>query len=824
MATRCDKQAIDVAWNIVDFTENGDDSENTNWQLPRLGSGVRIASPAPFFISYENTSPFRGLACRSSASFGCSSPVVQKRVATTAIDVNGRVMLYHDNRSPLRIGCSLIACAVALAPATALAQNAPAADQEAEDDLHNRGIGPDGEIIVTVPGLKQLDVLSGTSVVEGRELQREMDGQIGEILAKQPGVSATSFSPGASRPILRGFGGERVRVLVDGIGVTDVSNTSADHAVSISPLTAERIEILRGPAALLYGSQAIGGAVNVIDKRIPTRRVNEPLHFDLLTEVDSARDLRSGAASVDVPLGPNAVFHADGSYRHTNDLEVADFTASPLLRADLLADAAEEAEEGEFEEAEELREAAEQRGVLLNSATETWSVNAGATLFAGDSNFGLAFGYYDTRYGVPGRPGTGHHHGEEEEEHEGEEHEEHDGEEHEGEAELVSIDLEQFRADLRGDVALGDGFFETLRTRVGYSNYEHIEFEGDEVGTKFNVEGIEARAELVQKDAGGLRGSFGFQYTFRDFEAVGAEAFVAPNRTEQIAVFALQELDLGKFQLEGAGRYESVSTKSSPLNVERDFDLFSGAASLVFEPVEDGMRFGITGSRSERAPGAEELFAGGPHIATQQFEIGDINLQTESAWGIEGFVRGKVGPATVGFSIYKNWFDNFIYLQDTGLEEDDLPVFQFLQSDADYFGIEGEVQFPLISSDSYSLTADLGASYIEAELNDGTNIPRIPPLSLLGALESEFGIFDTRFEVQYFGEQTDIAPFETPTDDFTLVNASVGFNPFAGNGSIRLVGEVENIFDVDGRRHASFTKDFVPLAGRNFKLTASLSF
>lgn len=734
-------------------------------------------------------------------------------------------MLYHKPNSPRRVASSLVALAFSLAAVPGLAQSEPDASDpdataasrssQAEDDLHNRNVGGSGLIVVTAPGLEQLDVLAGTSLVEGRELQREMNGQIGEILAKQPGVSATSFSPGASRPVLRGFEGERVKVLIDGIGAIDVSNTSADHAVSVEPLTAERIEILRGPAVLLYGSQAIGGAVNIIDKRIPTRRLNEPFHLDVLAEADTAYDLRSGAASLDLPLGDYFVAHVDGSYRNTNDLEVPGFTLSPALRADILADVAEETAEGNLEEAEELQEAADQRGVLPNSATETYSVNGGLTLFAGDSNLGFSAGYYDSAYGVPGRPGTGHAHGDEGEEDEG-------GEEGE---EQVSIGLKQFRADMRGELMLGGGFFSMLRTRVGYSDYTHTEFEGDEVGTVFDVSGIEARAELIQNDTGRLGGTLGVQYYYRDFEAIGDEAFVAPNRTDQFAIFALQEYDLDVFQIEGAARYEKANVESVPLGVERDFDLFSGALSLVYEPGgDDRLRIGITGSRAERAPGGEELFANGPHIATQAFEIGNVDLTKESAWGLEGFVRGEVGPATVSLSVFQNWFDDYIFLQATGAEEDDLPVFQYLQADADYFGIEGEVKLPLVQSDRFTLGADLRGSYIEAKLDDGTPLPRIPPFSALAALDAGFAGIDGRVEVQYFGEQDEIAPFETTTDDFTFVNASLAFSPLRGNDLVRVMVKADNIFDVTGRRHASFTKDFVPLAGRNFKVSLLASF
>ncbi len=710
-------------------------------------------------------------------------------------------MLYHKITA-LRLGVSLAVLSFATLPSGAIAQ-----DPDAGDD-QNTSID---RIVVTAPGLDELDVVAGTKVVEGDELQREMSGQIGEILAKQPGVSASSFAPGASRPILRGLEGERVKVLIDGIGVIDVSNTSVDHAVSTEPLTVDRIEVLNGAAALLYGGQAIGGAVNIIDRRIPREVPEDGFQLDFIGEADTAFDLRSGGVSLDVALGEQVVFHIDGAYRDTDDLTIPGAAVAPALRDAVLALADEEEAEGEVEEAEEFREAALQEGVVPNTFTRTYSGNIGATVFAGDSNLGFGIGIYDTRYGVPGRPGFEEHgHGE------GEEGEEAGGEEEGG----VSIDLRQFRADLRGELDLGDGIFSALRTRVGFSDYTHTEFEGDEVGTVFNTEGIEARVELVQRETETLSGSFGVQYFFRDFEAIGAEAFVQPNRTNQFSVFTLQELDVDGFQIEGAARYENVDIESVPLGIARDFDLFSGAVSLIAQPDgEDGLRFGVTGSRSERAPGGEELFADGPHIATQQFEIGDPDLVTESALGLEGFVRGQVGPATVSLSVYKNWFDDFIYLQETGGEEDGLPVFLILQQDADFFGVEVQAQLPLIDTDGFGLRADLRAEYIEAELDNGSNVPRIPPLGLLGALDATVGGFDARVEVQYFGEQNDVAAFEQPTDDFTFVNASIGFDPLPGNDTIRLLLQADNIFDVTGRRHASFTKEYVPLAGRNFKVS-----
>jgi iron complex outermembrane receptor protein len=229
-------------------------------------------------------------------------------------------------------------------------------------------------------------------------------------------------------------------------------------------------------------------------------------------------------------------------------------------------------------------------------------------------------------------------------------------------------------------------------------------------------------------------------------------------------------------------------------------------------------------SRVERAPSAEELFAGGPHIATQQFEIGDPDLETESAWGIEGFVRGQVGAANLSFAIYRQWFDDYIFLAANGEEEDELPVFLIVQQDADYFGFEGELNFPLYRDGGSTVLADLRASYVDAELSDGTAVPRIPPVELLGALEYQTDAFDVRGEVQWFGKQDDVDAFETATDSFSLVNFSLSWRPLPSRENVTVVLNADNVFDTVGRRHASFTKDFVPLAGRNFKASVRLSF
>ncbi|ANU07026.1 TonB-dependent receptor [Paraurantiacibacter namhicola] len=696
----------------------------------------------------------------------------------------------------------------------ALAQDAEVQRQDTAETSQERASGDDfhGEIVVRAGGLARLDMLAGTSVLQGDELQRNLDGQIGEVLAKLPGVSATSFSPGASRPVLRGFQGDRVRVLVDGIGAIDASNTSADHAVTIDPLTAERIEVLRGPAVLLYGSSAIGGAVNVIDRRIPQARPDEPLHVDAIVGFDTAHHLREGGVSFDLPVGGGFALHVDGSIRRTDNVEIPGFAVSGPLRADLLAEAAEE-EADEPEEAAELREAAGRKGSVPGTYTATESAGVGLAWFGNGANLGVSFGYYDSDYGIPLRPGTEHAH---------EEDGAAPGAEEEEEIEDVRIGLVQKRVDFRGGVQLGGGFFEELTTRWGYADYTHTEFENGEVGTVFDVEGVEGRVELVQRERNGWRGSIGAQFLYKDFVAVGEEAYVPPNTTEQFAVFTLQEVELGNAEFEFGARYENVSLENVTSGLKRDFDAYSLAGGLSYSP-SYGWRVGVNLSHSERAPTSEELFADGPHIASQQFEIGDAGLVKEKANGVEGYARWNSGPADFGIAVYHTWFDDFIYLQSTGMEEDGLPVFMQRQQDAKHFGVEAEATFPLLRGDGWSLVGEARGDYVRATLDNGDPVPRIPPVSLLGAAEYRTDAFDVRAEVQWFGEQDRVAPLELPTDSFALVNMALTWKPVRGDGNLTVILQGNNLFDVTGRRHASFTKDYVPMAGRNVKVTARLS-
>ncbi|MEZ0495514.1 TonB-dependent receptor [Sphingomonas sp. IW22] len=673
------------------------------------------------------------------------------------------------------------------------------------------------DILVTAPFERtQADILSGTSILTGQALTRELRPSIGDTLARQPGVSSTSFGPNSSRPVLRGFQGDRIRVLTDGIGSIDASTTSVDHAPVINPLTADRIEVLRGPSALLFGSSAIGGVVNVIDNRIPREIPEEAIHVDVIGTYGSAAKERSAAGELDVPIAGKLVAHVDGSYLKTGDLRTGGYLLSPELRA--IAAASDE---------EEVRENATLRGRLPNSAAETWEIAGGLSLVTDRGHLGFSVSRYESTYGVPGRLEYLHEEGDDHDHDHDHDHEDEHGEEgHEGHShENVRLNLKQTRFDVRGEVETDGDFLDRIRVRLAAADYRHDEIEeSGEIGTSFFNQGYEGRLELVQANRGGWRGASGVQMFIRDFDVVGEEKFVPRNTTEQVGLFTLQSVDLGALRLEGGARYERTSLTAQAdadldvPRIARDFDAYSGSLGVSYQ-LGDRIRIGLNASRTERAPSAEELFATGPHAGTQSYEVGNPDFTKEKSWGLEGTLRGSAAGVSFAVAGFYNWFDDYIYQSPTGEEIDELPVFQYAQANARVWGFEAEARANLATVGGYTLSVDGLADYVRTTITSVGPAPRIPPLRMLGGVEANADRLTGRVEVEHVFDQDRVSTFELPTEGYTMVNASIGIRPFGPGNATSLTVSANNIFDVEARRHASFLKDFAPLAGRDIRAT-----
>ncbi|HAE26287.1 MAG TPA: TonB-dependent receptor [Hyphomonas adhaerens] len=683
-----------------------------------------------------------------------------------------------------------------LAASSAVLAGFAHADAPDETDLRQQSV------IVTAPGPDRLEgELIGNATAIGRQgIIETLGPTLGDTLDRQPGVSTTFFGQGASRPVLRGLGAERVQVLTNGIGVIDVSAASPDHQAAADGIDAEKIEILRGPAALAYGGQAIGGVVNVIDGLLPETLPEKPVSVDLLGAYNSVSEGTELSGRFQGVQGP-IVLTLTASQRDFNDYDIPGMSESARLHA------AEEAEEGEAHEEEEHAD-----GTVENSFVNT-NTYAGGLSWVGDSAFlGIAVRRQEAQYGLPG---AAHEHGDE------------DGDEGEGEAhgeENPFIDLEQTRYDLRGGIKLDNGFLKEITGTVSQADYEHTEFEAPgEPGTVYKTDGTEARLE-ASHELGRVKGAFGLQYSDKTLDAFGDEAFITKTDSENVGAFLYETMEWGNgFGLEGGARIEQVTRDN--INGNTDFDLFSASLG-AHHHWDNGWFVGLQASHTERAPNESELYANGLHLATEQYEVGDINLDKEKGLNLEATARWESEQASFGINLYRTEFDGFVYLAPGTLDGEavveNLPVYQFLQQDATFTGAEiyGEAYMPqgLLSAD---WTLDGGIDVVSGELNDGGNVPYMPPLTVNVGTKADWKLWSAAAHVTWADDQNDTGGAELPTDGYTQLDlradlklSELGY----GREGTTLFVDARNVTDEEIRYATSVLKDKLPAPGRNIRV------
>lgn len=641
------------------------------------------------------------------------------------------------------------------------------------------------EVVVTSTALHEnpLEVAQPTSVVAGDELRRQIAASIGETLAGELGVSSTYFGPSASRPVIRGLGGYRVQVLQDGAAALDVSSLSQDHAVSIESVVSQQIEIVKGPAALLYGSGAAGGLVNVVTTRIPHELTTSPISGAAELRSDTATDERTGAFSLDGGAGALA-FHADYFDRETDDVKIPGFAQSAQLRQQLI-DAGEEPDAI--------------RGRIANSASETRGGAIGASLI-GDAGFGgLSWSRYESTYGIA------------------------------AEAEAF-IDMRQDRFDAKGDWNVNGAWLDTLHLNGAYSDYTHTEFEAPGIpGTIFNQNSFELRAAADHHWNSDWRGTVGVQYVDMDFEAIGEEAFVPASLTHALSVFAFEERHFDRWTLELGARaehqtIEPVKDRSLP---DYDDTAFNLSAGLVFKLAAD-RALALNVTRTQRHPQAAELYADGPHIAAGRVETGNTDLEMETAYTVDLSLRSTGEAIRWTLNAFYNDYGTYIYLRPTGDlapgEEEPLPIYEYLQGGAKLYGYEAEVIFPLLGAGDRSLDLRLASDYVRGKLNDGSNLPQIPPLRIGGGVHYETGLWHAGIEAFYNTKQDEVIENELPTDGYTMLNLDVSYRLPIGQKHLLIFARGSNLLDEEARLAASPLKDLAPLPGRSFHLGARAEF
>ena len=619
-------------------------------------------------------------------------------------------------------------------------------------------------------------------LISGEELDRNLSNSIGETVKNELGVNSTYFAPGASRPIIRGLGSNRVRVLENGIDSLDVSSVSEDHPVSIEPYFAKQIEIIRGPATLRYGPGAIGGIVNVVNDRIPQTLETDP--FELKAAVEHATVSSGETAALEINGAHNSfAWHLDGLIRSTEDYEINGFANE---------------------------EEPENRGQLGNSDIETDNQGIGGSYITDAGLIGLAFSRFNTDFGVPGAE--------------------------EGD---IRLDASQSRLDFHGELFHPINGIDKITLRSTFNDYEHdeVEEEGD-IATTFDNEEIETRLELINSVNDQWKNAFGLQFNDREFSAVGEEAFVQPVDETRIGLFAISRYNADTLDLEGGVRFDRDEFEPES-GEDVDFNVFSISLGAQ-RKITDSLKFNVSAARSERAPQEVALFADGPHLATLTFETGSTDIEEEKSFNIEFGLQQSTSNYSWSVSAFYNRIDDYIYLASVDDNNDgiadradeegefeldgELLVGVYENEDADFFGIEAEFVRNIIDNKNTNLQGRIFADLVRAEFRDGGvgNVPRIPPARLGLGVNGKRNSWVGSVDLIFVADQNNEAELETETDGYTQLNASLSKTFFAGNTDLKLFIKGENLLDEDARQHSSFTTDRVVLPGRGFTLGLSL--
>lgn len=627
-------------------------------------------------------------------------------------------------------------------------------------------------------------MVTPVAILNGRELATRRESTLGETLNGIPGVSSSYFGPNASRPIIRGIDGDRVRMMQNGVGVLDASALSPDHAVPVDPFIAEQIDVVRGPATVLYGAGAVGGVVNVIDHRIP----KEPL--DGMTargemRFGGADDEKSAVAVSDVGNGTFAL-HVDGYSRNTNDLNIPGYA-----------------------KIRELRSEGDKNGRLVNSSADGVGGAIGASITSDHGYAGVSFSNAQTRYGTVAE-------------------------------EAVRIHMDSDRYDAAAEIRDLDTWITRIKFRMAHTDYTHTEIEDGEVGTTFKNKGNEGTLEVAHQDIGLMKGVVGFQFHDARFQALGDEAFVPSTQTDSRALYVFEEMALDRLKLSAGGRYDRTEVSSNGGDrfgdpQQRDFRPVNGSVGVLYA-LSPEWGIGSNLNHTERAPTQNELYANGPHLATAQYEVGDANLNKERSNGLDVQLRWKRDKHSVNVTAYYTRFQNFINLANTGNTRGVDGELNPLDADGDgvadgsgedilneatvsavkarFTGMEMEGKFHVYEG-AGDLDLTLRGDYVRAtNLDSGDALPRIPPMRLGFGLDYRLGAMNARFDVLHAFDQERTAENERETDGYTLVNATASYRLPSKYG-LEVFAKAKNLLNDEIRDHTSFLKDIAPQGARS---------
>ena len=608
------------------------------------------------------------------------------------------------------------------------------------------------------------------TVLSEEELRRKRAASIGDTLGSELGVHSSAFGAGSGRPIIRGLEGARVRVLENGIGTMDASSVSPDHMVTTESLKARQIEVLRGPASLLYGSGAIGGVVNVVSDLVPEALPERP-KGNVEARYSSGDRGRTGAFNLDGPMGEIA-WHLDAFARRTRDYRIPG-----------------RAVRGEPDSP---------TGRLPNSDVDSRGLGVGASWIGPRGYLGAGIETLANDYGIP----TG---------------------------EGVRIDLERTRGEIAGEWHDPLQGVQRLKMRIAANDYEHREIEpSGEVGTTFTNRAGESRFELAHAAWAGIKGTIGMQFQSGRIAAIGEEAIIPRTRTSAASAFIVEEKKWDAWTVDAGVRFERESRRPEGDLPHRRFSLVSPALGIVRQ-LGGGHALSLNVTQAQRAPATEELYSLGAHHATATFDIGNPGLRKEISRNIDLGIGKSTGTSRWKLNLFHNRIRDYVFAASEDIDGDgeadrvdeegtldpdgEFLVQRFTQARATFRGVE--VEWSLRSQDGRLGTRIFG-DVVRARLRDGANLPRIAPARVGAEADSRFGPWSLSLSAIHAFAQKRTAPLETPTPGYTRVDGEVTWTLASGRGRTIFFLQARNLLDREIRLHTSHLKELAPQMGRSF--------
>jgi iron complex outermembrane receptor protein len=611
---------------------------------------------------------------------------------------------------------------------------------------------------------KLVDFLPSILKIQDKELQNKRQTSLGDMLKGEAGINSTTFGPSASRPVIRGLDGDRVRVLQNSLGTLDASTQSVDHAIPLDMLTVKSVEVIRGPVSLLYGSSAVGGVVNVVTNRIATD-FEKGFNSSLLSQAETNNNGLSNAAQFNFGKN-NWMYHGDASTRNLMDQKVNGYA--------------------------QKEEPKSHRGKVNNSFNKQNAAGFGASKIFEKGYLGFSFNHFNSNYGIVLE-------------------------------EDVTIGMIQNRLESHGEYKLNNPVFSKLKFKGAIADYQHKEFLLDETETTFKNKGHELRLEAINSKSP-LHGVVGLHTNYFHMSADGDEAFLPESKNQKSAIFTYQEIHKKKntysfgARVENSGITKVASTQFGGSKIKNVTGL-SGSLGHQYKFNSENS-LSTSYSYTERAPNFQELFADGEHVALGIVEVGDSGLDKEKANALEVNYKSKTNKNEANASVYTQVFHDYIALTPTAGGDN---VYENVE--ALFYGIDLDNKLEIHQSEMGLFYFVSKYDFVRAKnTKNGSNLPRISPQRLSLGLEFQKNKLKADIEAQYIAHQTKKAEDETKTDSATLTNLGLSYDIMSESAGATLFARARNIFDVKARNHVSTLKDISPLPGRNFIIGVQAQF